>query len=342
MVKIKSVPLTRARHAINFGLALESKGIQAENWLKRSRLPVDLLEKRNDDCVVSALCMLDFAETAAADTCIHDLGYWAGTEPIKSYGDFGAHVVQAFSLYDAIQTFCSKVRGECSEADYYLVYNETKAWFCHGPSADCMLQRQHELYALMIMMQVIRLALGTDWRPAQLRLQQKNETKLADNDFLAGSNIEFGAATTGIEIPLQKLATKIKGPVGNLRIRSGSRPDSYSAFFPSFPSDPLTALQALISNHIQQSKKPSIEIAAEFAGVSPRTLQRYLRSKATSYSKLLDQVRFDMAMPMLNDQSATISEIAYQLGYSNIAHFSRAFTRIAGMSPRAYRGMLNK
>jgi AraC-like DNA-binding protein len=191
----------------------------------------------------------------------------------------------------------------------------------------------------MIMVQVIRLALGEDWKPARLRIQQKREATLADNDWLLGSNIEFGTSTTGIELPLGKLATKTSCSDPEICLGVGSCPASHRA---SFPADPLSALQELISNHIRQSKKASIDLAAEMAGVCPRTLQRYLSSKATSYSRLVDQVRFNMAVPLLIDDSVSICEIASELGYANVAHFSRAFCRITGMSPRSYRHLLKE
>jgi AraC-like DNA-binding protein len=336
---MKAIPLTRARHAGNFAIALRQKGVPVEGYLEASHLPVDLLETVNGDSVVSALSMLDFAEKAATVTGIRDLGFWAGTVPIAGYGDFGAHVVRSPSLYSAVQTFCTKVRGECSAADYHLTHDTSKAWFCHGPIGGGPPQQQHELYALTIMVQVIRLALGADWTPVRLRLQQTDAAALADNDFLLAANIEFGAKVTSIELPLEKLATPIKTPDD----RTANHADTRLRSFPSsLPTDPLVALQKLVATYIGQSKHPSILVASEMMGVSPRTLQRYLGSKATSYSRLVDQVRFNMALPLLNDESVTISEISYQLGYSNIAHFSRAFSRITGMSPRSYRGILKR
>lgn len=336
-VKMRSIPLTRARHARNFAIALKNRGVPVEGYLGRAHLPVDLLAEGSSDSVISALAMLDFAENAAADTGVRDLGYWAGILSIRDYGDFGADVAQAPSLHGAIQAFCSRVRGECSEADYYLVSNESKAWFCHGPIGNGFLQ--HELYALMIMMQVIRLALGADWQPVRLRMQQSNGAGLADNDFLAGLNIEFGAMATGIEIPLGKLATRVSGAGSALGSGRDSHPYAGSS---CFPTDPMSALHELISDHIRRSNNPSLEFAARVAGISTRSLQRYLRSKSTSYAGVVDQVRFNMAIPLLNDDSVSISEIAHELEYANVAHFSRAFSRITGMSPRSYRGLLKK
>ena len=336
---MKSIPLTRARHAANFAVALAQKGVSPTAYLGRSHLPDDLSEASSGDRVISAIGMLDFAERAATATGIRDLGYWAGTIPIAEYGDFGLRVVKAPNLNLAIRTFCRTVRDECSEADYYLKYEQSTAWFCHGRNGGDSLQHQHELYALMIMMQVIRLALGAHWKPAHIRLQRQDETGAADNDFLLATNIEFGSLVTGIQLPLEKLASPLRCPQDAILMGNESTPEIDSA---PLPMDPMGALTELVSTYLRQSRYPSIELAAEASGISTRTLQRYLRSMGTSYSGLIDQVRFNTAISLLDDSSITITEIADHLGYTNVSHFSRAFTRIAGMSPRVYRGMLRK
>jgi AraC-like DNA-binding protein len=40
---------------------------------------------------------------------------------------------------------------------------------------------------------------------------------------------------------------------------------------------------------------------------------------------------------MLRDPDAKVTDIAHTLGYSDSAHFARAFRRIAGVNPRVYR-----
>ena len=129
---MKSVPLTRVRHAENFVIALRDKGMPTERLLEKARLPAGVLRETSDDGIISALSMLDFAEISAHDTGIRDLGYWAGLVPLEGYGDFGRNVVAASTLYGAINTFCREVRGECSEADYFLRHDAPNAWFCHG------------------------------------------------------------------------------------------------------------------------------------------------------------------------------------------------------------------
>ena len=344
---MKSVPLTRARHANNFAIALEDKGALIDGLLNRSHLPAELLQSIGDDGVISALSMLDFAENAAHQTGILDLGYWAGIVPLESYGEFGKHVVSAPTLYSAITTFCREVRSECSEADYYLKHDSSSAWFCHGPVGTSPIQQsQHELYALMIIIQVIQLALGSDWHPKRIRLQSRDKSGAKENKYLLKCDIEFGAPITAVEFPLKSLAAPLNKPARKSytykAVNCGSTADDSDSFTINLPGDPLIALQELIALYIKQSKQPSIELAAELAGVSKRTLQRFLNSKATTYSDLLDQVKFNMAVPLLNDKSNSITDISLELGYANVAHFSRAFKRITGMSPKDYRIMLNK
>lgn len=70
--------------------------------------------------------------------------------------------------------------------------------------------------------------------------------------------------------------------------------------------------------------------------MSKRTLQRRLAEQGTCYSEALDQVRFDVAKRLLLDGHKSITEISKLLGYSHVTHFSRAFRRIAGITPHLY------
>lgn len=57
----------------------------------------------------------------------------------------------------------------------------------------------------------------------------------------------------------------------------------------------------------------------------------------TTVFKHLFNYRMDMAQRFLKDPSLTISEIADQLGYKSLSHFTTAFKRKFDMSPMEYR-----
>ena len=333
---MESIPLTRARHAGNFLIALEQLGLPTSSYLTNFHLSEGLLEKKDGDIVMSAITMLELSQKAAIDQGVLDLGYYAGMVPIQNYGEFGQQVAGAPNLYSAIKTFCNEVTNECSAAGYYLAHDGTSAWFCHSPiQGTPVLQLQHELYALMIMTQVIQLALGPGWKPGSVRMQSGSEADLLENEYLRNINIEFNARVTGVKFPVRNFTKPLKtSPTAMLNARNNNPASKLS-------TEPLEALYSLISGFIESSINPSIEISAEASGVSIRTLQRYLKSQSTSYSKLLDQVRLDVAMKLLADPRNSITDVTTELGYANIAHFSRAFKRLAGISPRSYRKLVS-
>ncbi|MED5389861.1 MAG: AraC family transcriptional regulator ligand-binding domain-containing protein [Pseudomonadota bacterium] len=82
---------------------------------------------------------------------------------------------------------------------------------------------------------------------------------------------------------------------------------------------------------------PSLEAMAEKLAVSPRTLKRHLQQSGLSYRQLQDEERYRQAQRLLGKPDNSISEVAYQLGYSDVANFSKAFKRWSGATPRAYR-----
>ncbi|MCG8394360.1 MAG: AraC family transcriptional regulator [Pseudomonadales bacterium] len=82
---------------------------------------------------------------------------------------------------------------------------------------------------------------------------------------------------------------------------------------------------------------PSLEGMAGRLSVSPRTLKRHLQQAGLSYRQLQDEERYRQAQRLLARQDNSISEVAYSLGYNDVANFSKAFKRWSGVTPRAYR-----
>ena len=87
----------------------------------------------------------------------------------------------------------------------------------------------------------------------------------------------------------------------------------------------------------RQEQDLNIEFAARLCNMSKRGLQRKLAAEGTRYSNVRDQVRFDTAKRMLQDRDRNVTDISHLLGYSDPTHFTRAFRRIAGVTPRVYR-----
>jgi AraC-like DNA-binding protein len=72
---------------------------------------------------------------------------------------------------------------------------------------------------------------------------------------------------------------------------------------------------------------PSLPSTARMLHLTPRTLHRRLLDEGTSFRALLDDVRHTVAVEQMRSKRFSLKEIAYQLGYSDLANFRRAFRR---------------
>ena len=81
---------------------------------------------------------------------------------------------------------------------------------------------------------------------------------------------------------------------------------------------------------------PDVQFVAAKMKMSVRSLQRRLTAKGLTYAGIVQQTRCAAARRMLKERG-TIGDVARLLGYSDPAHFTRAFQRWAGMTPSDFR-----
>jgi AraC-like DNA-binding protein len=74
--------------------------------------------------------------------------------------------------------------------------------------------------------------------------------------------------------------------------------------------------------------------------MSVATLRRRLEEQGTTFSSILDDLRKQLAEQYLTEPRSAISEIAFLLGFSDVASFDRAFKRWTGLSPSKFRAAL--
>ena len=72
-------------------------------------------------------------------------------------------------------------------------------------------------------------------------------------------------------------------------------------------------------------------------GMSISTAKRRLDAEGTTFRKLREAVLRERAIVRLLDPSLPVSQIAIDLGYSDLANFSHAFKRWTGQSPVPFR-----
>jgi AraC-like DNA-binding protein len=82
----------------------------------------------------------------------------------------------------------------------------------------------------------------------------------------------------------------------------------------------------------------TVQHVAEIAGVNRTYFStEFSRQAGCSPSEYITRVRMDKAKEMLSKTSASVTEIAYSLGYPNLFSFTRAFKNRFSLAPTQYR-----
>lgn len=84
------------------------------------------------------------------------------------------------------------------------------------------------------------------------------------------------------------------------------------------------------------STLPQLQEVVEHLHTTPRTLQRKLKDEGSSFQQIADSVKSELATTLLQNQTLTVNEVAYRLGYAEPSVFRRAFKKWTGTSPRAF------
>lgn len=81
----------------------------------------------------------------------------------------------------------------------------------------------------------------------------------------------------------------------------------------------------------------SVEQVAADLFMSERTLKRQLAQEGTTFTDILEDLRRQKAIGLLDAGEQSLERIGEQLGYSDVANFNRAFKRWTGTTPGQYR-----
>ena len=101
-------------------------------------------------------------------------------------------------------------------------------------------------------------------------------------------------------------------------------------------SDVVSRCRAEVLQHLESGEMSEPQMAKQLH-MSRRTLQRRLADADTTYLRLVDETRKDLALRYMEDATRSITDVAFTLGFSQQSAFTRAFKRWTGVNPTEYR-----
>ena len=81
----------------------------------------------------------------------------------------------------------------------------------------------------------------------------------------------------------------------------------------------------------------NVEMLCSEVGISRAQLHRKMKEMTgISTSEFIRNIRLEQAARLLKEQKVNITQVAYSVGFSNLAHFSTIFRKHFGLSPSEY------
>ena len=226
---------------------------------------------------------------------------------------------------------------DCAQAECFADANQLAfSWTPYGlPPADARL-----------FVDVVMSALGSfgawatgtqpGYKSVYLQYKKPRNTKLLNSIF--GENIHFGAQKNRLNIPIHLAEKPLRTGLPEIKsvlLEHASKQLACLGQTDDFASQ----LRRCISINLP-SGRLNINAVAASLNVSPRTLQRKLRASGVSYGKILQEIRLERANRLLKECKLSLSEVSFQLGYSEQSAFSNAYKLWTGNCPTHVRGGL--
>ena len=196
-------------------------------------------------------------------------------------------------------------------------------------------RHQMEFFATTTV-RICRQLTGQRVTPIRVKFTHRRDPISSELAEFFGDNIEFGAAIDEIVFAPQigLLPVVSADPYLNKLLINyceealARRPANLSSF--------RSAVENAIVPLLPHGKAQAAEIAGKL-GVSQRTLARRLTLEGVTFSEVLESLKSSLAQRYLADESLSISQIAWLLGYQEVSAFTHAFKRWTGKTPREAR-----
>ena len=287
------------------------------------------------------------ARVPAAET--HAL--WAEAERLCGDRFFGVHTAQlirpgSFDVLDYVCRNCATVGAGLQLYCRYtpLLHDQIvasvdaaseSAWLRHVLDDGSVLPRQYAEFIIASLLVIVRQASGVDVVPRGVSFLHAEPADTSELHTFFRCPIEFDATHNGMELSRADFDRPLlQAQPGLLEVLE--RHAEHLLQKSSRPSGLVAQVRASIVSQLKAGSVSAGGVAKSLA-MSERTLRRRLDAEDTTYQRLLDEVRTELATRYLEERQIAIDEVALLLGFSDRSSFVRAFRQWTGRTPADFR-----
>jgi AraC-like DNA-binding protein len=246
-------------------------------------------------------------------------------QKFERLGGWGTAVLSATCVQDALATAERQIGLIDTGLRVGLDQTETNArlWFTYlgRLGADPL---QHVEANFMVFQGILDLAVEPIAATVCLPHARPKDTD--EMERLLGPNLEFEADRAELVFDRAALQQPLR-PMTMIPCTGSPK------LPPGTPNETACAVMHFMKQLIE-FERPTASAVADLVCLNLRTMQRHLSVYGVCFEDMLCAYRRRKALEYLSRGNHTITEIAFQLGYSDSAHFTRAFRRWTGTCPR--------
>jgi AraC-like DNA-binding protein len=180
---------------------------------------------------------------------------------------------------------------------------------------------------------LMRALCGDGWAPREVLLAFRKPADVGPYRRFFRAPIRFDADVCALRFPAATLAQPVRNADAALYRILEREVRELSTHSDAPLGDRLAALvRSAIS-----TGELSIERVASLLSMQPRTLNRRLRERGTTFRQVADDARYALSRQLLVRGGLRLADVAVSLGYADASAFARAFRRWSGTSPTEWR-----
>lgn len=293
---------------------------------------------RDPDNLIPYTKLGELLELTAAETGCETFGLRLGmSQGLRVLGLFGAYMSRQDSVTRALTVGSKYTHLHAQGAILTLNPTDRGETTLKLDILFAQNGRFPQLMALSIALvyQLIRDMAGHQWHSSRVLFRHAPPEKGTDYYQQAfACPVEFNAEYDGLYVDRETLARKprtLEGLVNEIIFHQ----------FEQLKTDSDSDLTPLVKHAILgllptgDCSKTNVALCL---GMHPKKLQRALESSNTSFRELLEETRREVAQTAVYKSSMSLTSIALNLGYADLAVFSRSFRRWFGVPPSMVEG----
>ena len=228
------------------------------------------------------------------------------------------------SLRAVLDEFAEQLKSNITHTKVYTQFSGGSWWLVREKEGVDELWFTHaELFSVIFICELLSALTANKWRPKQVGVQSSNASVFCTLPQLARSQFFTNRPVTAVSIDENLMMAPVCHPY--ISTKEHVTPVSSSACF-------LGTFKLAIQPYLSMGKLP-IKAAAQILNLHVRTLQRRLAKEQVQYGAVIEEMVLEQTLDLLKCPSLKITSIAIRMGYSDAAHFTRAFKRQMNMTP---------